>query len=210
MLKYEERLHFDERYRKLQSGGFLQAAIAVFWGITGYALLYCLFRSVFALIPDEQPWNRFGIWLTVGGVRLLKSDLVYFLWGLFITVYGTVRLTRITIQNHSARKKESSTPDKLLTTGDYARVRHPMYGTFILLQAGFLLSLRSLLGIILALIVVGVQYLNAGMEEKKRLVPLFGDAYRVYKKKVRRMLLTRPELTVILSALLISAAGYIV
>lgn len=37
MLKYEENLHLDERYSKLQSGGSIQKAISVILGIVGYA-----------------------------------------------------------------------------------------------------------------------------------------------------------------------------
>ena len=210
MLKYEEKFHFDKNYKKLQKGGFMHVAITLVWGITGYVLLYYLFKYIFNCIGDFQPWNDFKILLNIGDVELIKSDLAYFVWGLIIVCYGTIRLSKITYQNHSAKNKENSTPHKLLTTGYYTKVRHPMYGTFIILQAGFLLSLRSFIGIIVALIVVIAQYINAGFEEKKQLIPIFGEEYSQYTKKVSRRLLTRFELIALILALLFSVAGFII
>ncbi len=208
MLKYEEKFHFDRNYEKLQSSSFLHKAIALVWGITGYLLLYYLFKYIFACIGDFEPWNELKIWLNIGSVKLIKSDLVYFIYGLIAACYGSIRLSEITMQNHNAKNKEKGIPNKLLITGYYKKVRHPMYGTFIILQAGFMLSLRSFIGMILALIVVIVQYINAGFEEKKQLIPIFGDEYYQYTKKVSRMLLTRVELIVLILALLLSVIGY--
>ncbi len=210
MLKYEEKFHFDKKYKKLQKAGFVHKAIALVWGITGYVLLYYLFKYIFNYIGDFQPWNDFKILLNIGDVKLIKSDLVYFVWGLIIACYGTIRLSKITSQNHSAKNKENSTPHKLLTTGYYTKVRHPMYGTFIIQQAGFLLSLRSFTGMIIALIVVIVQYVNAGFEEKKQLIPIFGEEYSQYSKKVSHRLLTRPEVIVLILALLLSGMGFVI
>lgn len=210
MLKYEEKFHFDKNYKKLQNGGFVHKAIALVWGITGYVLLYYLFKYIFNCIGDFQPWNDFKILLNIGDVELIKSDCVYFVLGLIIACYGTIRLSKITSQNHSAKNKENSIPNKLLTTGYYTKVRHPMYGTFIILEAGFLLSLRSFTGMIIALIVAIIQYLNAGFEEKKQLIPIFGEEYSQYSKKVRHRLSTRPEIIVLILALLLSGAGFVI
>lgn len=149
------------------------------------------------------------MFLNIGGVQFIKSDIIYFILGLITVCYGSVRLSKITIQNHSAKNKENSAPSKLLITGYYDRVRHPMYGTFIILQAGFMLSLRSLIGIILALIIIIFQYMNAMFEEKRQLIPLFGDKYHQYIKNVSRMLLTKAEAIVLIFVLVFSVVGYV-
>jgi protein-S-isoprenylcysteine O-methyltransferase Ste14 len=208
MLKYEEKLHFDKYYSKMQSSSFLHKAISLLWGIIGYVLLYYLIEYIFTGIPDFQPWDNFKTWFKIENVKFTKSDLVYFVCGLIINCYGFIRLSKITIENHSAKNKENNTPNKLLITGYYAKVRHPMYGTFIILQAGFMLSLRSFIGMILALIIVIVQYINAGFEEKSQLIPIFGEEYHQYTKKVRHMLLTKFEIIVFILALLLSVVGY--
>lgn len=177
MLKYEEKLHFDEHYRKLQSNSYLQATRAIIYGVLGYIILYSLIQYVFLYIPDFKPWNEFETWFTLGSLRFVKADLVYFVCGLITNCYGISRLLKITAQNHSAKnEKEDGTPAKLLINGYYAKVRHPMYGTFVILQAGLMLSLRSFIGLMIALMIVIAQYINAIMEEKKKLVPTFGEA----------------------------------
>ncbi len=208
MLKYEEKLHFDKHYNKLQSNGFLNKTIGLIWGIIGYGLLYYLIKYVLTYIPDIQPWNDLKIWFVIGDVRFVKVDLIYVAYGLILNCYGTIRLSKITAQNHSAKSEKGCTPNKLLISGYYAKVRHPMYGTFIILQAGFMLSLRSLAGIIIALIIMGFQYVNAIIEEKKQLIPIFNEEYSLYTNNVCRMLLTTSEIIVFISAILISAVGF--
>lgn len=208
MLKYEEKLHFDEYYRKLQSNNPLHTAIELVWGIIGYVILYFLIKYAFLYVPDFQPWNDFKAWFTLGGVKFVKADLVYFVCGLILNCYGTVRLSKITVQNHSAKSEKGSSPKCLLTNGYYAKVRHPMYGTFIILQAGFMLSLRSFMGMIVALLIVVGQYINAAIEEKKQLIPIFGEEYNLYIKNVRRMVLTKSEIIVFAVVIILSILGF--
>lgn len=210
MLKYEEKLHFDEHYRKLQSNSFLQATRAITYGVVGYIFLYFLVQYVFLFIPDFKPWNEFETWFTLGSLRFVKADLVYFTCGLITNCYGILRLLKIMNQIHSVKnEKEDGKPLKLSTNGYYAKVRHPMYGTFILLQAGFMLSLRSFVGLMIALMIVITQYINAIMEEKKKLVPTFGEEYYLYMKNVGSKLLTKPEIIIFSLATMISVLGLV-
>lgn len=107
MLKYEEKLHFEKYYNKLQSNSFLHKAISLVWGIAGYVLLYYLIKYFLSCIMDFQPWNDFETWFVMGGVRFIKADLVYFTYGLIIICYGTIKLSKITVQNHSAKMERA-------------------------------------------------------------------------------------------------------
>lgn len=208
MLKYEEKLHFDKHYSKLQSNGFLRLAIGFVWGIIGYILAYYFIKYALVYIPDFKPWNNFEEWFTFGGVTFTKADLVYFASGLILTCYGSIRLSKITAYNHTAKSEKDSAPKKLLINGYYAKVRHPMYGTFAILHAGFMLSLRSLVGMVIVLIVIIVQYANAAIEEKKQLIPSFGEEYYLYINNVGRKLLTRHEAIAFTLVVLLSAIGF--
>lgn len=209
MLKYEKKLQFDKQYKMLQSNRSLQKIIALVWGVAGYTLLFFLIKYVLLYIPDVQPWNDFDTWFALGGIRFIKADLVYFVCGLIIFSYGTVRLLQISVQNHSAKKEGSNEQRKLLVNGYYAKVRHPMYGTFIILQAGFLMSLRSLDAMILALIIVIAQYMNAIIEEKHQLIPIFGEGYKRYTKDVKTMLLSKLEIIIFTLAVIGTIIGFI-
>ena len=209
MLKYEEKLHLDEHYKKLQSNSILQIAIGIIWSVVGYILLYYFIKYVLLVIPDVQPWNDFETWFILGGIRFVKADFIYFTCGLIINCYGTIKLSRISVQNHSVKNKKNNIPTKLLTNGYYAKVRHPMYGTFIVLQAGFMMSLRSFVGMIVALLITIFQYMNAIIEEKKHLVPNFGEEYNLYTKSVRGMFLTKSEIIIFIVVVIFSTIGFV-
>lgn len=208
MLKYEKKLKLDEHYKKFQSGLFPKA-IALTWSILGYALLYYLVKYIVVRLPDLSPWNNWKEMFSFGKVQFLKIDVAYFVWGLVNVCYGSLKLAQITAENQSVRGKEDDKPSKLLVTGSYGKVRHPMYGAFATMQVGFMLSLRSLIGLVAALILLAVQFISAGFEEKKQLVPLFGEEYVQYRKKVSRLLLTGAESIVVILAFLLSVAGFI-
>lgn len=209
MLKYEEKLHFDRYYNKMQSAGVLHKVIGLVCGAIGYVVLYYFVKYILISLPDFRPWSNFMPWFSIGGVLFSKIDLLYFICGLILICYGNVKLSAITIQNQSVRNEKCSTPEKLLVTGYYAKVRHPMYGTFIITQAGFMLSLRSLDSIIIACIIITFQYVNAAVEEKRLLLPTFGEEYRVYAQNIGRMLLSRSEVIALSFVVLLSAVGFI-
>lgn len=209
MLKYEEKLHFDKYYNKLQSASVLHKVISLVCNVAGYIVLYYFIKYFLTSLPDFRPWSNFMPWFSFGGVLFSKIDLSYFTYGLILSCYGTIKLSKITIQNHSVRNEKSNTPKKLLATGYYAKVRHPMYGTFIIMQAGFMLSLRSLDGIIIALIIIAVQYINAAIEEKKQLISLFGEEYKLYIQNVGHLLLTKAEIITLMLLVLLSVVGFI-
>lgn len=209
MLKYEEKLHFDKYYNKIQSPRILHKVISLVCNIAGYIVLYYFIKYILASLPDFRPWSNFMPWFSLDGVLFSKIDLIYFACGLIFICYGTVKLSKITIQNHSVRNEKNDTPERLLITGNYAKVRHPMYGTFIIMQAGFMLSLRSLDGIIISCIILAFQYMNAVIEEKKQLIPIFGEEYKTYAQNVGHMLLTRSEIIALSLVVLLSAVGFI-
>ena len=71
----------------------------------------------------------------------------------------------------------------LITTGIFARVRHPMYLGIILIYLGYMLGTMSLLSILPWLLIV---YLYAKMadHEERVLEEQFGKEYLEYKRRV--------------------------
>lgn len=207
MLKYEEKLHLGRRGRR--PGGLPQKIVGALCGIAGYILLYFLFQPLLAVIPDVRPWAGLAAWFSFGRAAFVKTDAAYFACGLILSVYGTLKLVQVTAENHASRSKGSDVPERLLTAGSYARARHPMYAAFIVLQSGFLLSLRSLDCLFLALVLAVFQYGNAYFEEKKVLVPAFGKEYALYRKNVKGMALTKAESAALASLTFFSLAGLI-
>lgn len=197
MLKYEKRLHLDEQWEKMQSGSIIKNMISVVWSILSFVLLFIGLRWLMAYIPDVHPWSNSSLWRSILGISFLYVDILFFLFGIIIYMYASIRFIVINKENHSVRTK-SDIPESLLTTGSYAKVRHPMYGVFVIRFAAVFLSLRSVIGIFLVVLFAITQYVNAYREEKRTLIPLFGDEYRQYSDKVRHLLFSKWEVTMLL------------
>jgi len=71
--------------------------------------------------------------------------------------------------------------DHLMTTGLYAKLRHPMYTGFILWIAGWIIRCGAAVGGIIGLLAsVDILYWR-GLEEC-RLISVYGDAYLKYRQ----------------------------
>ncbi len=77
------------------------------------------------------------------------------------------------------------TKPRVVDTGPYARVRHPMYLGQVLLHVGLWISTLSLISLI-PLIAVFLGYNYLANDEEHRLEAKFGDDYLTYKKRVRK------------------------
>ncbi|EQB05156.1 isoprenylcysteine carboxyl methyltransferase [Sphingobium baderi LL03] len=79
---------------------------------------------------------------------------------------------------HTAQRRH-----RLVTTGIYARVRHPQYDGFILIMLGFLLQWPTLLTIAMFPVLV-VMYVRLARHEEVDAIAEFGQAYRDYMARV--------------------------
>ena len=136
------------------------------------------------------------------GVFLLPSFDVRFGWSIvpfYIKIIGFVLLAiafyflfRSMLENAYASKvldvrKESG--HKVIDTGPYAIVRHPMYTGFSIMGFGLALGLGSWWTLILATLTVVLLALRISFEEKMLTEQLEG--YQEYKKKVKYKLLPK-------------------
>ena len=118
----------------------------------------------------------FPIWLEViGGMILLPA--LYFL--IMSTIENTYLSSVVRIQDD--RKQ------KVISTGVYSFVRHPLYFGFILMMFGGPLLLGSVFGIAIAIIALVAIMLRIVGEERMLSSELEG--YEEYKKKVKYRLL---------------------
>ena len=76
---------------------------------------------------------------------------------------------------------------QLITTGIYSQVRHPIYSSYILLFTGFCLMLQSIVSFGLLALVCIVWFGNRMMIEEEMLEKEFGDQYRAYQQKTKKL-----------------------
>jgi protein-S-isoprenylcysteine O-methyltransferase Ste14 len=89
---------------------------------------------------------------------------------------GGERIKRDNDQNYTFENTS-----KLVTRGIYARIRHPMYGSLLLLSWGVFFKYPYGWGIILAMLASLGLYATARIEEKEN-ITTFGVAYLEYMK----------------------------
>jgi protein-S-isoprenylcysteine O-methyltransferase Ste14 len=106
--------------------------------------------------------------------------------GLAIFVVGAVlglwALTHNQLGNFNIQPKLRK-GSKLITTGIYALVRHPMYLSVMVMMLGFLVSTPTIVETILWLMLIVVLLLKAKKEESLWLE--HDEAYEVYKKSTK-------------------------
>lgn len=115
-------------------------------------------------------------WTTVAGICLILFGLVVRLWAL--------RVLNMNFSNHIYIR----TDHQLIQTGPFAVIRHPAYAGAYLLAIGIGLFMSVWVGLILTVTVLGVAYQYRIVHEERALEDRFGEVYRTYRKKTRRMI----------------------
>jgi len=155
-----------------------------FIGAISFTVLFFLLRFLLKFVPDFYIWETESEWFKIFGISLYQIDIIYFIICLIFVTHGVINLFLITKENHKARNDNTRKPEKLLKEGFYSKARHPMYGTFLIINFGLLLSTRSIWGLILIGLFFIIQYGNSYIEEKTELLEIFPEDYTKYKKKV--------------------------
>ena len=77
---------------------------------------------------------------------------------------------------------------KLITWGIYGIIRHPMHTAALLWALGLPLVARSLWGMVTAVALIGPALWLRTREEEAMLLEAFGEKYRTYMRRTRRMI----------------------
>jgi protein-S-isoprenylcysteine O-methyltransferase Ste14 len=119
--------------------------------------------------------HRYG-WSDVPAYLVVLSDLLIF--------FGYMLIFCVFKENSfTSRIVEVEKGQKVITTGPYSKVRHPMYSGFILMYLFIPLALGSYWAMIFFIPIVAIIIFRALDEEKVLLKDLEG--YKEYYKKVR-------------------------
>ena len=206
MLKYERQLNFDKRYEQLKEVG-TKPIVTICKAAVLYTGIYFLFKCMLSIFPSYDAWDNGRMWFIFYNITFIKIDILYFMVGLLTYCWGTIRLRKITMLNHSVRINERIQPSRILSHSFYAETRHPMYGSFIMIYAGILLSSRSLYGLLGILLFVILQYWNAAREERQ-LIQFFGEEYRSYQTRVRCRCVTSRQVAVLIIFFALTMLGF--
>ncbi|MDF1536032.1 MAG: isoprenylcysteine carboxylmethyltransferase family protein [bacterium] len=162
-----------------RSGGMLATFIvALFTEMYGFPLTIYFLSSRFGIeIPLTHKYGHLLAYLlTYIGLDILYGWALVMIVSNVMIVIGIIWISRGWEQVYSS-------DGELVTTGIYARMRHPQYSGIILAATGFLIQWPTLLTLILFPFVV-VMYHRLATREEKDVEEKFKDEYRDYRGRV--------------------------
>jgi protein-S-isoprenylcysteine O-methyltransferase Ste14 len=102
---------------------------------------------------------------------------------LLISIYYVI--ASITLYHkHTDHGKNFENSAKLVTSGLYKYIRHPMYGSLLFLGWGAFLKDINLITITVILIITSALFITCKVEEKE-MINRFGEEYKKYMEKTR-------------------------
>ena len=116
-------------------------------------------------------WTQFSIFPVsniVGGLLILLA-FGFHLWA---------------EKEHRQAHERSEAIDMLVTSGAYAKIRHPLYLSIIILNIGIALSFGVFLTFIISLLTI-IHWIATALKEEEALLQKFPDEYNQYKISVR-------------------------
>lgn len=149
------------------------------WDKVWYAVVLLLFLAWLVFMPLDAVrfrWSHIPMWLQVAGVILLLCSFYF-----FFLVFRENSFLSPAIRLQSEREQ------KVISTGPYHLIRHPMYGTAILFFIGTCLLLGSWYGLGVSIPIVAGIVWRILQEEKTLLLELPG--YDVYMLEVKYRLI---------------------
>ncbi|MFX0197139.1 MAG: NnrU family protein [Candidatus Hodarchaeota archaeon] len=154
-----------------QEGKWLMVVTAIFTVIGVIGLI------LFLLAPSRWTWTRLplGTWVRWLGITITIISIFFLIW----------------VHRHLDRQwslaLEIQTDHKLITTGPYKWIRHPMYLGIFVYTIGLILISSDLLILLFFGFTIWVNYRRIPKEEQM-MINEFGDEYREYMKYTGRFL----------------------
>ena len=141
------------------------------------------FEAILGLVVLNAPY-----WFAQPlGAQQLASWFLLFV-SIFLVVWGVVLLRRAGSSRAATEESDLfgwENTERLVTTGVYRYIRHPMYSSLLFLAWGTLLKSVSIGTFVLAVLATLALVATAKAEEAEN-VARFGQEYRDYMKNTRR------------------------
>jgi protein-S-isoprenylcysteine O-methyltransferase Ste14 len=139
------------------------------------AILFCGWIALIGLDAVRFRWSAIPMWLQVAGAA-----------GLLVSMYITYATCRENPYLAAVVKVQTDRGHKVVSTGPYALVRHPLYAGMVLMFPSIGLTLGSWYGVAASLLLAVTLMVRAVLEERELCAHLPG--YSDYMMRVRHRL----------------------
>lgn len=119
-----------------------------------------------------------------GNTSVLHEIVGYVAWFFMILGFVIILLGIINLKDNITVFPSPKNGNKLISSGIYEYIRHPIYSGIILSMFSYAIYIFSILHIIISIAVSIVFYFKSSLEEKY-LIEIYED-YEVYKEKTGR------------------------
>lgn len=160
------------------------------------------------LLPGPTLWSVIDRTVTIAGGTVSLAGLLHTLLGYTIFIYGSYHAWQATRLKNTVEAPNHELATRILDTGYYARVRHPMYGMFILANVGLGFAMNSVYGLGFALLSLGAFVANGIFEERYVMIRFFGQAYQAYMQRVTARYFTPGQAIVLSLVLALYVSGF--
>lgn len=166
----EDRVGADHKAGEREGLGMTSVKIIASFALIGFLVLYALSPNwLVALSVPFPDWLR---WL---GIAFGCASFILYIWAL------------ATLGKEWSPYLQTRKNHQLVTTGPYARMRHPLYSAYIL----FMISITLLTAnwFFVALLVASIFFLVRRIPmEEQILIETFGEEYKTYMQKTRGLI----------------------
>jgi protein-S-isoprenylcysteine O-methyltransferase Ste14 len=163
-----ERVMPDREAIAREGRGVFAIRVAAFFSLLAFLVLYAL----------DVPWMDllsipFPTWIRWGGFALGLGTLVFWTW------------TQSELDKEWSPQLQLRQEHRLVTTGPYARIRHPIYAATMSIGIAFALVTANWVFVLLATLSAGMLVVRV-LREEQMMIEKFGDKYRVYMQETGR------------------------
>jgi protein-S-isoprenylcysteine O-methyltransferase Ste14 len=123
-------------------------------------------------------------------IGLIEISILFNIIGLLITVLGIIlRMAAVkTLGKYFTRTLEKTENQQLITNGVYKYLRHPGAAGNMTSFFGLAVSTGNYISIIFVTVMISVAYIYRIKVEEEMLIEIFGDEYKKYQKKTKRLI----------------------
>lgn len=152
---------------------------------TLFIMVFVATALLLPLLPGLHLWAAIDRTINIGSVAISLANLLHMLLGYGLFIYGSYHAWRATREKNTVEDMKHGLATRILDTGYYGRVRHPMYGMFILANVGLGFAMNSVYGLAFSLLSLVLFIANGLFEESAVMLKFFGEEYREYMRRVQ-------------------------